>query len=78
MAALALGLRMESGTAQVLLATGCCVVLGFLIYALYAVLFSMPGAMAVYRQVRRWVEGLVAGLFVLAGLGLIRSALARQ
>lgn len=78
MAALALGLGDGSGAGQVVLATGLCVVLGFAIYAFYAVIFSTGGAMAVYRRARRWIEAVVAGLFALAGFGLIRSAFARQ
>ena len=78
MAVLALGLGDGSNAGHVILATGLCIVLGFLIYATYALIFSTFGAMAIYRRTRRWVEGAVAGLFALAGLGLIRSAFVRQ
>ncbi len=78
MAVLALGLDQGSGTGHVILATGLCIILGFLIYAFYALIFSTSGAMAIYRRTRRWIEGAVAGLFALAGLGLIRSAFVRQ
>lgn len=78
MATLALGLGSASSMWQVVAATGLCMALGFAIYAGYALAFSTPGAMAVYRKVRRWIDGAVAGLFALAGLGLIRSAFARQ
>ncbi|MEM9059339.1 MAG: LysE family transporter [Pseudomonadota bacterium] len=78
MAVLALGLSDGSGPGHVVVATGLCIVLGALIYWVYALAFSTPGAMAVYRRVRRWIDGAVAGLFALAGLGLIRSALVRQ
>ncbi|MEM7684064.1 MAG: LysE family transporter [Pseudomonadota bacterium] len=78
MAVLALGLSDGSGTGYVVVATTLCIVLGLLIYSVYAVVFSTPGAMAIYRSVRRWIDGAVAGLFALAGFGLIRSAFVRQ
>ena len=78
MATLALGLGSGSGVWQVVAATSLCMALGFAIYAGYAFVFSTPGAMGVYGKVRRWIDGAVAGLFALAGLGLIRSAFARQ
>ncbi|MEM7464542.1 MAG: LysE family transporter [Pseudomonadota bacterium] len=78
MAVLALGLGDGSEAGHVILATGLCIVLGFLIYTSYALIFSTSGAMAVYRRTRRWIEGAVAGLFALAGLGLIRSAFVKQ
>lgn len=77
MATLALGLGDSSGAAQVALATGLCMGLGMLIYAAYAMVFSTSGAMSVYSALRRWIDGVVAGLFALSGLALIRSALAR-
>jgi len=78
MATLALGLGSGNGVWQVASATSLCVALGFAIYAGYAFAFSTPGAMGVYGKVRRWVDGAVAGLFALAGFGLIRSAFVRQ
>jgi len=78
MAVLAIGLGEGNEAGQVVVATGLCVFLGFLIYAFYALIFSTHGAMQVYRRTRRWIEGVVAGLFALAGLGLIRSAFVKQ
>ncbi len=78
MAVLTLGLGDGIGAVDVMLATATCMGLGFLIYAVYAVAFSTSGAMTVYRRARRWIDGAVAGLFALAGIGLIRSAFARQ
>ncbi|MBB4302141.1 threonine/homoserine/homoserine lactone efflux protein [Rhodobium orientis] len=78
MAVLSLGLGDGSGTGQVVLATGTCMVLGGLIYATYAVVFSTQGAMDGYARARRWIDGVVSGLFAVAGIGLIRSAFARQ
>lgn len=78
MAALALGLNNGSSIWQVVAATTLCIALGFAIYAAYAVIFSTRGAMDTYQRLRRWIESATAGLFALAGLGLIRSAFARQ
>ncbi|MEM9277910.1 MAG: LysE family translocator [Pseudomonadota bacterium] len=78
MAVLALGLGDDSSSAQVAAATMTCMVIGLLIYTFYALMFSTSGAMAVYRKIRRWVEGAVAGMFAIAGFGLIRSALIRE
>ena len=78
MAVLSLGLGEESSSTQVLLATSICMVLGFVIYTSYVFIFSTRGAMGVYRRTRRWIEGIVAGLFALAGFGLLRSALVRE
>ena len=78
MAVLALGLDDGGSAAQVMLATGTCMVLGLAIYMLYALVFSTSGAMAFYRKTRRWIDGAVAGLFAAAGIGLIRSAFVKQ
>ncbi|GAB5447348.1 MAG: LysE family translocator [Gymnodinialimonas sp.] len=77
MAALSMGLGAGDGNGDVILATLMCVVIGITNYLFYALTFSLPGAMAAYRRLRRWVDGAVAGLFAAAGFSLIRSALAR-
>lgn len=77
MAALSMGLGTGDGAAQVIAATLICVALGFLNYTAHAMAFSLSGAMTAYRRARRWIDGAVAGLFAVAGLGLIRSAWAR-
>jgi len=78
MAALSMGMGADTGGHQVLLATTICAVLGLVIYTAYALAFSLPHFMAGYRRFQRWIDGVVAGLFVLAGLGLIRSAFDRS
>ncbi len=75
MATLSLGIGDSNGIWQVILATSLCVMLGFMIYSGYALVFSTNGAMNIYARLRRWIDGVVAGLFALAGLSLIRSAL---
>lgn len=78
MAALSMGLGVDDSTAQVAAATGMCFVIGFINYIGHAWVFSFSGAMSGYQRFRRWIEGVVASLFALAGFGLIRSALSRQ
>ena len=77
MATLSLGISNNHGILQVAVATLLCMILGALIYAAYALAFSMPGAMNGYARARRWIDGAVAGVFAIAGLGLLRSAFSR-
>lgn len=77
MAALSMGLGAGDGRARLLVATTVCIALGFANYTGYAIAFSRPRLMTGYKRFRRWVDGMVAGLFAAAGLGLIRSALSR-
>ena len=77
MAVLALGIGGESVALQMTIATLLCSTIGLFIYTAYAFVFSTKHAMSVYRKVRRWIEGAVAVLFALAGLGLIKSAMSR-
>lgn len=77
MAALSLGIEGSSSVLQVSLATLICCILGGLIYVGYATLFSISGVMRTYKRLHRWVDGLVAGFFAIAGLGLLRSAFSR-
>ena len=78
LAVLAIGTGPNAGAATVALATAICALIGFLIYLPWIFGFSHPRIMAVYARARRWVDGVVAALFATAGLGLIRSALARS
>ncbi|MEM7176835.1 MAG: LysE family translocator [Pseudomonadota bacterium] len=77
MAALAMGLDAGAGSGRVAAVTGLCIAIGVANYTLYALVFSLPGVMAGYRRICRWVDAVVAGLFTIAGLGLIRSAFSR-
>lgn len=77
MAALSVGLGANDAVGQLVVSTLLCMMLGFANYFGHAFAFSMPGFMAAYNRARRWIEGAVAGLFALAGFGLLRSALAR-
>ncbi|MEM8664792.1 MAG: LysE family translocator [Pseudomonadota bacterium] len=77
MATLSMGLEAGESGNGLLIATALCMALGFLNYAGYALTFSLPGFMAAYDRLRRWVDGVVAALFATAGLGLIKSAFSR-
>lgn len=77
MAALSVGLDATADLQAVISATLVCIVVGFLTNGLYSVLFSIGGMMRGYQRWRRWIDGIVAGLFSLAGFGLIRSAFDR-
>ena len=59
-------------------ATVVCMVVGFMTNALYSIVFSVNGMMQIYERGKRKIDGVVASLFALAGLGLIRSALVRS
>ncbi len=78
MAALSVGLSSNADIYSVVLATGVCMAAGFLVYVIYSLLFSVGGVMRVYKRFRQWVEGILAGLFALAGIGLIRSSFVQQ
>lgn len=77
LATLSLGLGPEATGLSVALATLLCGIIGFAVYLPWVLGFSHPKVMAGYRKVHRWVDGVVATLFAVAGLGLIRSALSR-
>ncbi|MEM6617270.1 MAG: LysE family transporter [Pseudomonadota bacterium] len=77
MAALSMGLGADDGAGQLLAATAICMVIGLLNYVGYAFVFSLDGAMSAYRRFGRWVDAVASGLFAVAGLGLLRSAISR-
>lgn len=77
MTALSVGLGADSGWVALGVATGACIAIGFAIYAAYAAAFSLSLVRQGYAGVRRQVDGVIAVLFGLAGLGLLRSALSR-
>lgn len=77
MAALSVGLGTDDGLLSLTIATFGCALIGVLIYAAYAVAFSLPSVKQGYAWFRRWIDGMVAALFALASFALIRSALTR-
>ncbi|WP_218044927.1 LysE family translocator [Kiloniella majae] len=81
MAALSVGLDANANDGvwayALIAATLMCMIIGVLVYVFYAVIFSFGGIMRGYNRCRRWINGAIAGLFTLAGFGLIRSAFIR-
>lgn len=77
MAALTVGLDPGAGIGAVMLAFTMCACVGVINYVGWATLFSAPGIRAGYARARRWIDGIIAGLFAVAGLGLVRAAFAR-
>jgi threonine efflux protein len=51
-----------------------CMLMGVGIFTGYALAFSTPAARRVYASSRRWMEGLLAAVFGLAGLQLLRTS----
>lgn len=76
-AALSMGLGSGDSTMHIAVATYFCMVLGLANYIGYALAFSYSSVMSGYQRIRRWIDGIVAGLFALAGFSLIRAAFSR-
>jgi threonine efflux protein len=51
-----------------------CMVMGVGIFSGYALAFSTPAARRLYARSRRWMEGLLAAVFGMAGLQLLRTS----
>lgn len=52
-----------------------CLLISLTSNASYALVFSTPPMVAAYRRARRWIEGVLAGVFVFAGLKLMMMRL---
>jgi threonine efflux protein len=74
MAALAVGLDPAAAAAELVPAVAMCMAIGLGNYLFWALVFSTPHAMRLYRRSRRWIDGAVALLFAGAGVALLRSA----
>ena len=72
-----MGLGAGDSIISLLIAVAICMALGLVNYTGYAVAFSFSGVMTSYKRLRRWIDSVVAGLFAIAGIGLIRSAFSR-
>lgn len=77
MAALSMGLGAGDDVAQLIAITAICMGIGVLNYLGHALLFSISGIMSGYQRFRRWIDGMVAGLFAAVGLGLLKNAFSR-
>ena len=74
MAALSIGIGPSAGFGSVVAATLVCILVSFVTNGMYSILFLIKGMMIGYQRYRRKIQGIVAALFALAGVGLIRSA----
>lgn len=75
MVALSVGVNSNADASAVAAATLVCIVVGFVTNGLYSMLFSIKGMMLGYQRFRGKIDAIVAMLFAVAGLGLIRSAI---
>lgn len=74
-AIIALGLKPEMPRAAVLALLGGCLVISLSINCFYALAFSSAPMVRGYRRARRYVETVLAGFFVFAGLKLLTARL---
>lgn len=72
-ALVALGLGPDASWRDILAILGGCTVLSVTIFCGYAVVFSTAPMVRFYRRARRWIEGVLAMLFGVAGLRLLLS-----
>lgn len=78
LAALTVGMQPGDGMMVLLTNFAVCTLAGAIAIVLHSLAFSMRRVMSAYQRFSRWISGVVAGLFALAGLGLIRSAFSRS
>lgn len=77
MAALSVGLKSSDDVYAIAAAFSICLGVGLFTNMVYSLVFSLGGMMRIYQRCHRWINRLVAGLFALAGVNLIRSAFTR-
>ncbi|TQX88511.1 MULTISPECIES: LysE family translocator [Rhizobium] len=73
LAIITLGMPQGAPTSVAALIIGGCMIMGFTTFMSYAVIFSTPHALKVYKSLRRWIEGAMATFYCLAGLKLLAS-----
>ncbi len=73
LAIIALGMPQGAPASVAGLIIGICTTTGFIVFMGYAVLFSTPQALRIYRGLRRWIEGAMAAFYCFAGLKLLTS-----
>jgi threonine/homoserine/homoserine lactone efflux protein len=73
LAIIALGMPQGAPATVAGLIVGICLTTGFIVFMGYAVLFSTPHALRIYRSLRRWIEGAMAAFYCFAGLKLLTS-----
>lgn len=72
-AIISLGFREDAPAGMLPAIVGGCALLGITVFGGYAVLFSTASMIALYARLRRWIEGVLSGVFVVAGLKLLLS-----
>ena len=72
-AIMSLGLRIDASSGTLLATVGGCAMLGIIVFGGYAIVFSTDPMIALYANLRRWIEGALSGLFAAAGLKLLFS-----
>jgi threonine/homoserine/homoserine lactone efflux protein len=70
-ALVALGLGPEAAPGTVFIILAGCAILAVLVFGGYAVLFSTAPIVRAYKRARRWIEGVLATVFAIAGLRLL-------
>ena len=75
LAIITLGMPRGAPGSVAFLIIGGCMVMGFATFMAYAAIFSTPHALKIYRGMRRWIEGAMAGFYGLAGVRLLTSSL---
>jgi threonine efflux protein len=73
LAIITLGMPQGAPASVAGLIIGGCMIMGFATFMTYAVLFSTPRALKVYKGLRRWIEGAMAAFYCFAGLKLLTS-----
>lgn len=73
LAIITLGMPQGAPASVAGLIIGGCMIMGFTIFMSYAMIFSTPHALKVYKGLRRWIEGAMATFYCFAGLKLLTS-----
>ncbi|MEZ2222053.1 LysE family translocator [Rhizobium sp. RCC_161_2] len=73
LAIIALGMPQGAPASVAVLIITVCGATGFVAFMGYALLFSTPHALKIYRSARRWIEGAMAGFYCFAGIKLLTS-----
>ena len=74
MAALSVGMGADDNFYSLIASAFVCLLVGFFVNGMYSIVFSFGGMMSAYQKASRWINGVMAGLFAAAGLGMISSA----
>jgi threonine efflux protein len=73
LAIITLGMPQGAPASVAVLIIGGCMIMGFVTFMSYAMIFSTPHALKVYKSLRRWIEGAMVAFYCFAGLKLLTS-----